>query len=1111
MIPLRYKGMCPGCGGEIESERLAKRLLCKKCMPNEGEPCQVQSHFLQVCKRLEQEAAFEAFFKEKVGFDLRKLQKMWAMRALGDISFALLAPTGIGKTTFGLTYAAFLRPKKSYLVFPTRLLAKQAYERLLTYGAEPLFYDAKAKNKDAVKERIFAGDFEILITTTSFLYKNFASIPKVFAFVFVDDVDSVLKSGRNVDKLLQVCGFGEDDIATAMEMIDLKIAATNGKMDERRFEELQAKLEAIRQKPHATLLVSSATASPKGKRAKLFRELLGFEVGRPSIAIRNVEDVYEEIYESIYENSVAKIREFGRGGLIFLSGHRTKDDLEKYLQFLQSRGIAVQSYEEFDKDAFCSGEVEVVVGFASYRNPLARGIDLPDVVRYALFVEVPRLEFSLDFASPASLYTFLKALSPYVQDRFNEALQYLERVRFIASEALNERAKARVEAIASELQQFLTPQRVEELNKNPDIFIKKEDSFKLIVADVTGYIQASGRTSRLWVGGVTKGLAYMFVDDAKAFRSLQKRAKWYGEIEFKAADEVDISKVLELIDHDRVELKKVLAGEAKVQKDLLSTALVVVESPNKARTIASFYGKPLVRQSGGVRIYEVVKEDRVLAVAASKGHIFDLTTDEGFHGVLGDSLFREVFEPIDGSRQAIIKTLRELDLEVAEVYIATDPDTEGEKISYDIFLNSLPFNTRIKRAEFHEVTKRAFDEAFKNPREFDEDLVKAQLVRRVADRWIGFEISQYLQQRFGKKTLSAGRVQTAVLEWIVQREYEAREVVFEVVAAFADERVAFIFEKEEEAKQFYDRLQKIELKIASKQPKKLFKTPFSTDTMLFVASNELHFSPQKTMRLAQELFEAGFITYHRTDSVRVSSVGINVAKEYIFDHFGKEYFVPRTHTKAEGAHECIRPTHAMDSVQLRSFAPELSLGHMKLYDLIFRTFIASQMKEAVVEEVEAKVKALEKEATIHYFDQILEHGVDLIIEVPIKELKDGTFEVKKELAKRPKVPRYTYAQIIKMMKERGVGRPSTYAITIEKLQQRRYIFQRRGALYATKLGIEIYEEIRRHEKMYAFVNEHYTRELEVIMDRVAAGELDYQAELAKLYEKIKKELYEDMP
>jgi reverse gyrase len=244
--------------------------------------------------------------------------------------------------------------------------------------------------------------------------------------------------------------------------------------------------------------------------------------------------------------------------------------------------------------------------------------------------------------------------------------------------------------------------------------------------------------------------------------------------------------------------------------------------------------------------------------------------------------------------------------------------------------------------------------------------------------------------------------------------------------------------------------------------------------------------------------------------VRVSSAGINVAKEYILERFGQDYFVPRTHAKAGGAHECIRPTRAMDAAQLRSFAPELGAEHIKLYDLVFRTFIASQMKEAVVREVEAKVTALKKEERLKFFNEILEHGIDLIVDVPIKDLKEGVYEVKeKELKKRSKVPRYTYAQIIRMMKERGVGRPSTYAITIEKLQQRRYIYQRGGVLYATKLGIEVYEEIKKHKKMYAFVNEAYTRELEAIMDKVAAAELDYQKELAKLYEKIKKELYED--
>ncbi|MRI57886.1 MAG: reverse gyrase, partial [Epsilonproteobacteria bacterium] len=866
----------------------------------------------------------------------------------------------------------------------------------------------------------------------------------------------------------------------------------------------------IRSKKRGNLIVSSATANPKSRRVHLFRELLGFEVGRPSVSLRNIDDIYEEP-QSLYETSVERVRSFGKGGLVFLPGNKTKEELYEFVAYLQSRGIAAQSYEEFDEEAFRAGDVEVVVGFASYRNPLARGLDMPDTIRYALFVGVPKMEFRLDLQNHVALYYFVLALRKALP-QVSEWIGYLERLRFIPPDSLLPQAKERIEDIKERLLALLA-QEEDKINSDPDISLLKEgDTYKVVTADVTGYIQASGRTSRLYAGGLTKGLAYTLVDSQKAFASLQKKVRWFSdEIVFRSKDEVDIEAILRQIDEDRRKVKEALSGRVE-GVDPFTTTLVVVESPNKARTIANFYGKPMIREIGGVRVYEVAKEDRMLSIAASKGHLFDLSTDVGFDGVLVEPKFIEVFEPIDEDRFTIAKVLRELDLEESEIFIATDPDTEGEKISYDIYLNSLPFNHRIQRAEFHEVTRRAFDEAIDNPRDFDEDLVRAQLVRRVADRWIGFEVSKYLQKRFGKKSLSAGRVQSAVLEWIVLREYEARQEVWVVVVDVGVE-AEFVFEKEQEAREFYERLGSIHVHYEKKERKKLFETPFSTDRMLYAASKKLRLTPQRAMELAQDLFEAGFITYHRTDSIRVSSAGIGVAKEYIVERFGEEYFVPRTFASSGGAHEAIRPTRAMDREDLEEFlrlsGRELLEDHLKLYDLIFRTFIASQMKEAVAEEIEAVIKALAKEARVRFLSRIVEHGIDLIVPIETKEVPEGEIEAKKELMRRPKVPRYSYAEIVRMMKERGVGRPSTYAITIEKLQQRRYIYQKGGVIYATKLGIEVYEELRSNPAIYAFVNERYTRELEALMDRVEKAEAKFEEVLQELYEKIQKEIHEN--
>ncbi len=1118
MIPLIYKKMCPNCGGDICSERLFKGLVCKKCLPKEANPCEVleEGDFLQICQLQKRVSEYENFFGQKSGFSPRELQLMWAKRLFLDISFALLAPTGVGKTTFGLISAAFLKSedKKSYLLFPTTLLAKQAYERLLKMGEDALLYDSHAsqKQKETVKEKIQSGDFSILITTTSFLYKNHSIIPKIFDFVFVDDVDSILKSARNIDKVLYLLGFDESDIQKTLEFIEYKRRLARQKnIDWEEFEKKKEEIEAIAKKRQATLIVSSATANPRSRRVLLFRELLGFEVSRPSITLRNIEDIYEEP-DDLWRRSVERINEFGKGGLLFLPSNATKEELHEYLAFLEKEGVKAQSYEDFDEEAFREGEVEVVVGFASYRNPLARGLDLPDVVRYALFVGVPKLEFKLDLQKTSSLYFFLLALVPALKSepffpQVLEYIDYLKRIAFIPAQNLTPKAKERVEQIYNWLQELLSDEFIKKINENPDVSLIKEETFKVVTADVTGYIQASGRTSRLYVGGLTKGLSFVLVDSKKAFTSLQKKVRWFSEeIVFKRADEVDIQQILRQIDEDRQKVRAALTGALKEQKDFFKTALVIVESPNKARTIASFYGKPLVRESKGIKIYEIAKEDRILNITASKGHLFDLNKEEGFHGVLTRPQFIEVFELIDEAKESIMQAIRELDIEVSELFIATDPDTEGEKIAYDLFLNSRPFNGNIHRTEFHEVTRWAFDEALRTAKEVDEDRVKAQLVRRVADRWIGFEISQYLQKKFGKRSLSAGRVQTAVLEWIVLREYEAKEKVYVVKAAFSGLEAEFVFEKESDAKSFYENLQKIKLEFIEQNEKELFRLPYSTDAMLFDAASRLHFSPQRTMQLAQELFEAGFITYHRTDSIRVSPVGLAIAKEYITSHFGEEFYKPSPHSGQGGAHEAIRPTRAMDAQDLEEFVrlqnQNFTQAHLKLYDLIFRNFIASQMREAKVLQIEAIATALGQVAELSFYKKIIEDGINLIWPVDVVDIEEGEVEVQKSMSTRSKVPRYSYAQIIKMMKERGIGRPSTYAITIEKLQQRRYIFQKGGVLYATKKGIAVYEEIKKHPELYYFVNENYTKELESLMDAVEEGKAEFMEILQNLFETI---------
>ncbi|GAB6073027.1 reverse gyrase [Venenivibrio stagnispumantis] len=1152
MIPIIYKNMCPNCGGDISSERLQKGILCEKCLPEEiphEEICDFLGYgqFKKICDLWEEVDKFKKFFENILKNSLWSIQETWAIRYFLGISHALLAPTGIGKTTFGLILSKYLVENKNgkvYLVFPTQILVEQAYDRLVKFGVNPdviIPYCQKfaktKKKQEEFKEKIQNADFNILITTSMFLYKNIDIIPKsIYDFIFIDDVDSILKSAKNIDKVLMLLGFDEKDIEETMKFLSYKakIFSKPNPSDEELeiYKNWQRKIENISKKRKGVLIVSSATSNPKSRRVLLFRELLGFEVGRPSLTLRNIEDIYEDS-KDLWKDSIQKIKELGNGGLVFLSSSETKEKLEEYIQFLKDNGIDAIHYEEFWErlEDYKQGKAPVAVGFASYRNPLARGVDLPDTIRYALFLGVPKLVFNISIEEKFShLYYFLliitpfltknKLITPDITQKLYNYINFLKIYAFFDEEKLDENKLNKLREIQNFALSLLNNKDIFNAIKNsPEITLKEENGqFILITADVSGYIQASGRTSRLYPGGLTKGISYILKDDEKAFYSLTKKVRWFNEdITFKHISEINLEEILKKVDEDREKVKKILAGEIiPEERKRFITTLVIVESPNKARTIATFFGKPLRRKLKDIDAYEIGVGDRFLTIVATKGHIFDLNKELYYFGVKKDkNIFIPIFEPIvedeerGETKKDIIESIRELDLEVENIFVATDPDTEGEKIAYDIYLNSKIFNTDIKRAEFHEVTKRAFLEAINNPRNFDENLVKAQLIRRIADRWVGFTISQYVQEKLNKSWLSAGRVQTPVLEWIIKRAEEASKKVVVVIIYLNDTPVEFIFEDKNQGKYFFEKLEYVIIEEEKKEEEKLFETPFSTDKMLKEAAAVLKFSPQKTMELAQDLFESGLITYHRTDSIRVSPVGISVAKEYISENYGEQFFSAKTFSTAGGAHECIRPTKPIDAEELKSTIFTMNLtgitkDHIKLYDLIFRQFIASQMKEVLVEKTTYKVKAFDKETEISLFTKIIEDGFNLVKPIKIQTIPVGKQNVvqNKKYSLRPKVPYYTYATVIQDMKEKGIGRPSTYAVTIEKLLERKYIIERNGFLFPTKLGKTVLDLIKKREDFYKFVNENYTKELEELMDKVEKNEADYMKILQQMFKEI---------
>lgn len=1125
MIEAIFKNLCPNCGGDISSNRLLDGLLCEKCLPekvsqeaicdfvrvkDKYDLCDLKAHYNE----------WEKVFKTFVGFEPWELQKFWAKKLLLGRSFALLAPTGIGKTSWGLATSLYFakKGKRAYIILPTRLLILQSYEKLkgkvkekdlLVFGL-----DETKKEKEEKREKLKTGDFKILITSSMFLYKNVDDIPKDFEFVFVDDVDSFLKTAKNIDKALYLLGFSEEDIELTLKYIRSR---RNG-FEESKVRDLQDKVREIAKKVKGVMVVSSATSNPKSDRIRLFRELLAFDVGRPVFYLRNVEDVYEEVFD-LNQSLIEKIKRFGIGGLVFLSSDYGKDKVEEIKNLLLDSGISAESYDNLTQDIldkYRNGEIQVLIGISSYRNPLARGLDLPEVIRYAIFYGVPKIVVNLDLegnvrhllialSSIRPIIARDKNLEKYVED-IDNWLRILNKLSFQPNPP-----KEKVDQIRNTIKNFiLSPEIHEKIKTSDDVAIREEDGkWMLVVSDITGYLQASGRTSRLYVGGISKGLSYILVDDKKVFNNLVRKSRWWfsSDITFKEANSVDLDSVLKEIDLDRDKIKR---KEGR-RDDFLKPVLVIVESPHKARTIANFFGKPISRNVNGQELYEVITEDKYLVITASLGHVLDLNKELGYYGVLEDGKFIPVYETIEG-KEKIISGIRDASKEFDLILIATDPDTEGEKISWDLKSICAPFSKDVKRMEFHEVTRKAILNSLREFRDVNEDLVKAQIVRRISDRWVGFELSQLIQKVFSKNYLSAGRVQTPVLGWVIERAKENKKRIYLVLIRKDGLDLRFEFEDKDTALKFFNELVSVQIikeeeKIEEKHP----LPPYTTDVILRDASDRYKLSVSRTMEILQELFEKGFITYHRTDSTRVSDVGIGIAREYISEQFGEEYFRGRTWGEG-GAHECIRPTRVLDVEDIKSmiYSGELegfTKDHLKVYDLIFKRFIASQMRGVLLRGYNILVRALDKEQRLEIFEEILQDGFDKVYPIKISKLEEGEIEVKdnKFFYSVPKVPLFTQGSLVEEMKRRGLGRPSTYATIVSRLLERGYVVEKNGYLIPTSLGEKVYNYLTSNDERFKFVKEDFTRELEELMDKVESGEKDYQEVLKSLRNELRKD------
>jgi len=544
--------------------------------------------------------------------------------------------------------------------------------------------------------------------------------------------------------------------------------------------------------------------------------------------------------------------------------------------------------------------------------------------------------------------------------------------------------------------------------------------------------------------------------------------------------------------------------------------LIVVESPTKAKTIKNFLGKDYT-------------------VESSFGHVRDLPKSK-----LGIDVEHD-FEPsyvIPTKARKIIKTLKEEVKKADEVILASDEDREGEAIAWHL-TEALNLKDP-KRIVFHEITKSAIEEALKNPRKINMDLVNAQQARRVLDRLVGYKLSPFLWKKVARR-LSAGRVQSVAVRLVVDRENEIRnfkpDEYWEVEAELAkqgsksDSFIAKLHKKDgkaldkleiknkEEAGQILADLEKAQYTVESverKESKRNPLPPFTTSTLQQTSSQRLRFPAKMTMRVAQQLYETGLITYHRTDSLNLSTTSLEAAKDFITKSYGISYY-PKTSrvfkTKSKGAqeaHEAIRPT---DPAKTPEQTSKLDQNQFKLYNLIWSRFVASQMSQAVFDattvDVQAAKYTFRANGQMLKFDGFLKVYPMKFEEADLPQVdKDEILDLKKltpsqHFTQPP--PRYNEASLIKALETYGIGRPSTYAPTLSTIQERNYVEkddQRR--LIPTEIGEVVDTLLVQH--FPEIVDIDFTAKMEEDLDKIVDNKKEWVPMIREFYEPFAKNL-----
>ncbi len=573
-------------------------------------------------------------------------------------------------------------------------------------------------------------------------------------------------------------------------------------------------------------------------------------------------------------------------------------------------------------------------------------------------------------------------------------------------------------------------------------------------------------------------------------------------------------------------------AEAAKKSNKKEKSLVIVESPAKSKTIKKILGDG----------YQI---------EASYGHIRNLPQKDPKTDNLGfdvDNNFEPKFEIIPG-KKAVVKKLNELAQKFDNIYLASDPDREGEAIAWHVRQVLKVPDEKIKRIEFNEITPKAVKYSVEHPRMINMDMVQAQQTRQILDKLVGYKLSPVLWKQMGNYNLSAGRVQSVALRMICEREDEIEAFVpqeywsihadlakdgkiFEAeVSKFKDKPLEKTIKNQEEAQKIVEYLQKSDFfvsKVTNKSTKRKPTAPFITSTLQRAASSKLGFGVQKTMQVAQRLYEGielengavGLITYMRTDSTRVSDDAMEMAKDFILNNFGDKYYPSTPNVYAKGkqnvqdAHEAIRPSYPERTPE--SIKQYLDSDQYKLYKLIWDKFMSSQMSNAEIANKSVEITAgdyiLRAGTSKVTFDGFLklynDNEEEKVEDSKIPDLEKGdNVECEKVTPKQhftQPPPRYNEASLVKALEEYGIGRPSTYATIITVIQTRKYVEKRDKALHPTILGRAVSKQLV--AQFSDIMDYKFTAGMEEKLDKIADKKAVWNKVLKDFYDPFMEEV-----